>query len=307
MNDLFTVPLIVTMPTSFIQNEVKREGIYLQHQALGPQLIHQQHHQLPQQATQHQLINFPHPGMIVNLKKEQFDAYEKLPDGQSQHNQQQQQQHVLQIQQQAQMVGLQQHLSVQMQSQLATQQQHPQQQQQQQQSQQQTPQEQQPSSSVSVGADDESVTGGTTTPTTTITTTTSTGATAGTGTTATGKKKKKGKANRNIVIPQLPEGFIIKVKEEYTENYVRTVTKIPEVWWNQVCVEMCLSDVKLQFSPFLPHTHMPCPPFFSAATLGCLIAGTVHPNGEVARQEGTEVPRLQRGQRAPVRCVREVL
>uniref|UniRef100_A0A182NCA7 C2H2-type domain-containing protein n=1 Tax=Anopheles dirus TaxID=7168 RepID=A0A182NCA7_9DIPT len=77
----------------FIPNEVKREGIYLQHQ-LGPPLIHQQHHQLPQQ-SQHQLLGFPHPGMI------------------------------------------------------------------------------------------------------------------------------------------LPEGFIVKVKEEYTENYVRTVTKIPEVWWNQ--------------------------------------------------------------------------
>lgn len=45
---------------------------------------------------------------------------------------------------------------------------------------------------------------------------------------ATGKKKKKPKAAKTIVLPPLPEGFIIKIKEEYTENYVRTVTKIPE-------------------------------------------------------------------------------
>lgn len=44
----------------------------------------------------------------------------------------------------------------------------------------------------------------------------------------TGKKKKKPKAAKTIVLPPLPEGFIIKIKEEYTENYVRTVTKIPE-------------------------------------------------------------------------------
>nr|XP_019531488.3 adult enhancer factor 1 isoform X2 [Aedes albopictus] len=44
----------------------------------------------------------------------------------------------------------------------------------------------------------------------------------------TGKKKKKPKAPKAIVLPPLPEGFIVKIKEEYTENYVRTVTKIPE-------------------------------------------------------------------------------
>lgn len=48
-------------------------------------------------------------------------------------------------------------------------------------------------------------------------------------TTATsGRKKKKPKAAKTIVLPPLPEGFIVKIKEEYTENYVRTVTKIPE-------------------------------------------------------------------------------
>ncbi|XP_058460855.1 zinc finger protein OZF-like isoform X2 [Malaya genurostris] len=46
--------------------------------------------------------------------------------------------------------------------------------------------------------------------------------------TNTGKKKKKTKAAKTIVLPPLPEGFIVKIKEEYNENYVRTVTKIPE-------------------------------------------------------------------------------